>query len=192
MDKNMMTHDTQSQSSGQTVSVSDVHAHVLEAVKMAFPELATVEDYIEFPDSGDFPCPVPAFVLTMPSFVHSAETDAERLIVTLDFEARVLGGATGGDKERTLRDLLAKLALFIDGNRFGLPMQGARFVKASVDTAFPSLASLSPWLLTFQVSLCLKSDGEAFVTPDTVYLSMAPDIGLKNLDKYTKVYPVED
>lgn len=192
MDKNMMTHDTQSQSSGQTVSVSDVHAHVLEAVKMAFPELATVEDYIEFPGSGVFPCPVPAFVLTMPSFVHSAETDAERLIVTLDFEARVLGGATGGDKERTIRDLLAKLALFIDGNRFGLPMQGARFVKASVDTAFPSLASLSPWLLTFQVSLCLKSDGEAFVTPDTVYLSMAPDIGLKNLDKYTKVYPVED
>lgn len=192
MEKDMMTQDVQSQSSGQTVSVSDVHAHVLTAVKEAFPELVTVEDYTELPDSGDFPCPVPAFLLTMPSFAHSADTGAERLLVTLDFEARVFGGSTGEGKERAIRDLVAKLALFIDGNRFGLSMQGARFVKACVDTAFPKFASLSPWLLTFQVSICIRSEGEEFATPDTVFLSMAPEIGLKHLDKYTKVYPVEE
>lgn len=193
MEKDMMTQDIQSQSSRQTVSVSDVHAHVLAAVKEAFPVFTTVEDYTELAEHSEFPCPVPAFVLAMPSFVHSAETDADRLIVTLDFEARVFGGSTGDGKERAIRDLVASLALFIDGNKFGLPMQGARFVKASVDTAFPSLASLSPWLLTFQVSICLVSTGDdAFVTPDTVYLSMAPEIGLKHLDKYTKVYPVEE
>lgn len=183
------------QNNNSGVTVEEVHKGILEAVRTAFPLFQTVEDYTSLTidtegGAGATPCPLPAFVLSMPSFVRDTETGDGLLAVDLHFEGRILGAFDGADKERKVRELVAAVALLIDGNNFGLPMRGTRFLQAAQDSSLPSLSHLSPWLLEFQVSICLESSSsiDDFIPPDEVYVSMAPEIGLKHIDKYTLVY----
>lgn len=194
-----MESDVQAQSceQGGSVTVEAVHQNILDAVKQAFSMFQTVEDYTSLtvePAEGvvNPPCPVPAFVLSMPSFVRGKETDSGLLAVDLHFEARILGAYDDAGKERKTRELVAAVALFIEGNNFGLPMMGAKFVRSSSDSSLPALAELSPWLIEFQVSICLgPSSEDDFTMPHAVYVSTAPEIGLEHLDKYKLVYERE-
>lgn len=189
-----MENDLQQSDDGE-VTVEAVHKGILEAVRTAFPLFQTVEDYTSLEidaegGAGATPCLLPAFVLSMPSFVRGAETGDGQLAVTLHFEGRIFGVHDGALKERKLREFVAAVALLIDGNSFKLPMRGARFLRAAQDLSLSALSHLSPWLLEFQVSICLKPSSSIsdFVSPNEVYVSMAPEIGLKHIDKYKLVY----
>ncbi|SIO25857.1 hypothetical protein [Halodesulfovibrio marinisediminis] len=192
-----MASDVQSDKQGGKVAVAAVHQNILDAVKKAFPMFKTIEDYTSLavkPAEGavNAPCPVPAFVLSMPSFVRGKDTDAGLLAVDLHFEARIIGAYAGAGKERKTRELAAAVALFIEGNKFGLKMKGAKFVESGSDSSLSALANHSPWLIKFQVSICLgPSSEEKFIMPHAVYVSSSPEIGLKHLDKYKLVYERE-
>lgn len=188
MEKNLQ------QNCNSGVTVEGVHEGILEAVRTAFPLFQTVEDYTSLTidtegDATATPCQLPAFVLSMASFTRDTEAGVGLLAVDLHFEGRILGAYDGAGKERKTRELVAALAHLIDGNSFGLPMRGTRFLQAAQDASLPALSHLSPWLLEFQVSICIESSGsiDNFVPPDEVYVSMAPEIGLKHVDKYTLV-----
>ncbi len=132
---------------------------------------------------------LPAFVLSLPSFENHAPTATEQLAATLRWELRVVCSKNGERPELEVRELSRMVSAFIDGNRFGLKVKGAQFIAAGDDQFSPELIDYVPWLVEFEQSVCFGTSCfiDDFITPDEVYVSMEPDTGLDNIDKYKRV-----
>lgn len=188
--------DTELQSAGagtessHTVTIENIHQAVLDTVAKAFPLFKTVaEDAPLVTDTGDatgkLPYAAPACIVSMPLFESKKPECADLLPVDLHFELRIVGAYSGEGADRKTRQLAGALAQCIEGNRFGLPMRGAEFVRAKADTTLPALHHLCPWLIEFTLSVYLGTEeGDDFTMPEKVYVSMAPEVGLAHIDKY--------
>lgn len=175
----------------EEITIQALQEAIEKALREAFP-IAKVCGYdalTQRKGSGRKHFNLPALVLSLGSFEYDAPTTTEQLAVTLRWELRVVCSKKGGKAELEVRELAARVASFINGNRFGLKVKGAQFVAAGEDQFSPDLVGLEPWLVEFEQSVCLGTSCfiDDFITPDEVYVSMEPDTGLENIDKYERV-----
>lgn len=175
----------------EEITIQALQEAIEKALREAFPK-ANVCGYdalAQRKGSGRKHFNLPALVLSLGSFEYDAPTTTEQLAVTLRWELRVVCSKKGGKAELEVRELAARVASFINGNRFGLKVKGAQFVAAGEDQFSPDLVALEPWLVEFEQSVCLGSSCfiDDFITPDEVYVSMSPEIGLEHIDEYERV-----
>ena len=173
------------------ITIEGLQEAIEEALRKAFPK-ANVCGYdalTQKKGSGRKKFNLPALVLSLGSFEYDVPTGTEQLAVTLRWELRVVCSKKGGNSELEVRELAARVSSFINGNRFGLKVKGAQFVAAGEDQFAPELVGLEPWLLEFEQSVCLGTSCfiDDFITPDEVYVSMSPEIGLDHIDDYERV-----
>lgn len=129
---------------------------------------------------------LPALVLSLASFEQNQPTGTEQLAISLHWELRVVCSRKGANAEIEVRQLAASVASFVHGNQFGMKVKGAHFIAAGSDEFSPDLAGLEPWLVEFEQSVCLGTScfDDDFTTPEEVYVSISPEIGLEHKDKY--------
>ena len=173
------------------ITIEGLQEAIEEALRKAFPKanVCGYEALTQRKGAGRKKLSLPALVLSLGSFEYDVPTATEQLAVTLRWELRVVCSKKGGKAETEVRRFAALTASFINGNRFGFKVKGAQFVAAGEDQFSPELVDLEPWLVEFEQSVCLGSScfDDDFLTPDEVYVSMAPEIGLENIEKYERV-----
>ncbi|WP_430735167.1 hypothetical protein [Halodesulfovibrio aestuarii] len=175
----------------EEITIIALHEAIERALREAFPQVKVCgyDDLTQKVGSRRTKLKLPAFVLSLPSFENKAPTATEQLAATLRWELRVVCSKNGERPELEVRELSRIVSTFIDGNRFDLNVKGAQFIAAGEDQFSPELIDYVPWLVEFEQSVsfgtsCFIDD---FITPDEVYVSMAPDIGLDHKNKYELV-----
>ena len=173
------------------ITIEALQEAIEEALRKAFPKVKVCgyDALTQRKGAGREELTLPALVLSLGSIEYDALTATEQLAVTLRWELRVVCSKKGGKSELEVRELSAYVASVINGNRFGLQVKGAQFVAAGEDQFSPELVDLIPWLVEFEQSVAfgVSCFSDEFLTPDTVFVSRAPDIGLDNIEKYERV-----
>ena len=184
-------------STNSQVTLPQVHEAIFNTVKAQFLEFKTVGTYVPVTASsegagGEAAITAPAFLLYLRTFERGGETGTEELAVKLRWEARVMG-APDDSAGTTSQEFASRVASAFEKNGFGLPVRGARFVKAEEDTTSSQLSSFKPWVVTFEQHVCLKTTeaGDDFALPNKIFVSVSPEIGLAYKDKYQLVYSRE-
>lgn len=175
----------------QDITIKGLQEGIEKALREAFPKVSVCgyDKLTHKKGTGRKKFTLPALVLSLASFEYDQPTTTEQLAITLRWELRVVCSRKGGNAEIELREFSARVASFVHGNKFSLPIKGAQFLAAGSDEFSPDLAGLEPWLIEFEQSVCLGKScfDEEFLTPETVYVSISPEIGLAHKDKYELV-----
>jgi len=144
---------------------------VVTRIAVAFPAFSTVSDY----DALRSGLAIPACLITLEDF--EAEPDANpltgQLAVMVRWRARVVIGFKTPSAKREIRKLAAALALFIHGQRWGLPVEAAAVTVIAPDDFEPALDQFEVWSVDFQQTVHLGesvwvNDGSI---PDLVFSS---------------------
>lgn len=174
------------------VDLSALHATITAAIQAKFPALQTVEFYRE--DREELP--VPACILDMPEFEGAPEVDpgTGQLAVMMRFEAEFIIGFRTPAAKMSVRMLVAAFAAFLHEARWPGGLTGpAEHIHAYKDDFKPVLDQYEVWCVEWRQVVHLGESvwNDAGVTPTTIYLGFAPEIGTGYEDKYTKVAPIE-
>ncbi|MEZ6852778.1 hypothetical protein [Halodesulfovibrio aestuarii] len=178
----------------EEITIGALHGGIENALREAFPTV-TVCDYdalMQEQASGSNELNLPALVLSLASFENDVPTATEELAIKLRWELRVVCSQSVQKADLNVRELAARVSTFIHNNQFGCKIMGAKFVAAKEYQLAPEFTGLNAWIVTFEQSVCLGEScfkGE-FQTPQKAYASMAPEIGLAYIDKYTSVEEV--
>lgn len=180
------------------ISLDALHDAIVAAVAAAFPSLQTVEFYR--PDRKAMR--LPGCLLEIEEFDGAPDLDpgTGQLAMMARFQARfVLGFKTPGVQleARKLATAFAawlhKLSRWPDPARPGkkLPTGPAEIIGAYPDSFSPELDEYEVWRVEWQQAIHLgesewKYDG---VVPTTVFVGIAPETGLPNIDKYRQLIP---
>jgi len=173
------------------IDLDTAHSAILEALKAQFPAFQTVGDYGVFSVKGSNKLKVPAAALYLASFdsQDSGSIATDQLAITARWELRIVLDKRTQDFERQLCKISADVALWVQGNRFGLPAAPAEFMRAEPDQFDPAVVHLSPWVIEFEQTYLLGQsvwDGSGPV-PSAVYVAYEPDTGPEHIDNYEKV-----
>lgn len=173
------------------LTIEALQAGIEESLRQAFPNVSVHGyDHLTTKRGTDRTrLHLPALMLSLAAVEPDAPTATGQLATSLRWELRVICSKNGGKSEIAVRELAVRVAAFVNGNRFGLPIRGAQFVAAGDDLFNPELAALEPWLVEFEQSACfgLSCFTDDFITPEEVYVSMKPKIGLKHMNDYERV-----
>jgi hypothetical protein len=173
------------------ISIQEVHARIVDAIKAAFPDLATVEFYREDRDALD----TPACLLDMAEFEDAPEADpgTGQLAVRCRFEAELVLGFRTPQAKLSARVLAGALAQFIhkDLRRVVTRLAPPEGIHAYRSDFKPELDKYEVWTVEWREIMHLGEsvwkDGDADVTPTTVLFSYAPDIGTPHIEDYTEL-----
>ena len=170
------------------ITIEALQKAIEEALRKAFPK-TTVCGYDKLTEKkgvGRKKFTLPALVLSLASFEQDQPTGTEQLAIGLRWELRVVCSSRGSKGEIEVRELASLVAAFVHDNRFGMKVKGAQFIAANPDEFSPAIAGHVPWLVEFEQSACLGVScfDDDFTTPEEVYVSISPEIGLKHKDKY--------
>ncbi len=173
-----------------TLTIEDIHEGIKEALSKAFPSLETVDDY----PTEEGKIATPAAFLNLAAIEPDDEGDGddgtERLISTLRWElSLVLGKVPTKEIKRQTRVMAANVSLWVKGNRFGLRVRPAAFMRAEPDDFSPVLSRYAPWVVEFEQTVALGESvwDDTAVVPDAIYVSMVPYTGLEHVDDYVEV-----
>lgn len=170
------------------VTLESLHEAIKQALLEAFPTLGDVDDYPTEPGH----IKVPAAFLDLVSIEPNGDDGEDgtgRLVASLRWEiSLVLGLATQGNK-RAARSLAANVALWVKGNRFGLRVAPAQFLRAAPDEFSPQLSRHTPWVVEFEQEVLLGESvwDETGIVSTTVYVGIDPDTGPDHVDDYREV-----
>lgn len=172
-----------------TLTIDGIHAAITEQLAAEFPTFQTVGDYER--QKGHIK--VPAAFLNLESFEPCDDGDGEdgteRLVVNLRWELRVLLGPPGASNERAARGLAVNLAKWVQGNRFGLSIHPAKFLRGESDKFTPELDHYTPWLIEFEQCAHLGEsvwDDDSAI-PTTIFVGYEPNTGTDHVDDYVQV-----
>lgn len=160
------------------ITLDQVHAGIVNAIRAQFPDLQTVEAY----RLDRKHLPVPACLVELVELESAPDLDpgTEQLAVQARFEARLVIGFRQGaaNPKLEIRKLAAAVAAFARLKRWGCPIGPAKVIGAYPDDFDPELDQFECWRVEWTNVLHLGStvwkDGGA--TPEPVF-SWAPDIG---------------
>lgn len=174
------------------VDLTALHATITNAIAVRFPALATVEFYREDRDE----LPVPACILDLCEFEGAPEDDpgTGQLAVMARFEAEFIIGFRTPEAKMSLRLLVAAFSAFLHEKRWPGGLTGpARDIHAYKDDFKPALDQYEVWCVEWRQIVHLGESvwSGAGVTPTTVYLGFAPEIGAAHEDDYIKVAEIE-
>lgn len=170
------------------VTIEGLHEAIKQALAQAFPVLVKVDDYPT--ECGHIK--VPAAFLDLVSIEpneDNGEDGTGQLVASLRWEISLVLGLTTQKNKRAARALAANVALWVQGNRFGLHIPPAQFLRAAPDEFSPQLSRHTPWVVEFGQEIHLGEsawDGTG-VIPSAVYVGFEPDTGLDHVDDYLEV-----
>lgn len=182
-----------------------LHAGIISAIAARFPSLATVADY----HADRTALTMPAVLVELEDFEGDPDQDpgTGQTAVRLRFRARIVIGFRTPSAEREIRKLAAALAQFIDGHRWGQPIERATVALAAPDDFDPDLQQAVVWAVEFEhaahlgesvwtgagadLSGVLTSPPalEILATPTDPLVGQAPRIGEGNAAEYQDLTP---
>lgn len=158
---------------------------ILASFRSTYPDLKTAGMFAASTDVNSIQ--LPAVLLSLKEMKRNSDTGTNELDVSIMWEAHVMGNP---DQEngKTSQEIGLRLAYGVEGNNFGFAMQGAKFLQAA-ESEEVTLKDKVPWAVSFEQRARFAFDEpDAFVLPEDVYLSMAPEIGLAHKGDYTLVH----
>ncbi|MDM5178513.1 hypothetical protein PO883_15045 [Massilia sp. DJPM01] len=172
------------------VDLAGLHATITAAIAERFPSLATVEFYRE--DREELP--VPACILDLCEFEGEPSVDpgTGQLAVMARFEAELIIGFRTPEAKMSLRLLAGAFAAFLHKKRWpgGLTSE-AEQIHAYKDDFKPALDQYEVWCVEWRQIIHLGESvwsGEG-VTPTTIMLGFAPEVGFGHEDDYIQIAP---
>lgn len=167
------------------VTLDQVHAGIIGAIKTQFPDLNLVEAYRL--DRKNLPTPACLIEMTEMDAAMDIDPGTEQLAVTARFEARFIIGFRQGAENPKLkvRKLAAAFAAFARLNRWGCRIGPAGVIGAYQDDFDPELDQYECWRVEWEQVIHLGNtiwtdDG---TVPVPVY-SWLPDIGIPHEPDY--------
>lgn len=168
------------------LDIDAIHDALIAAAQAQWPDLATVADYRDDRDT----LPLPALLFEMVGLEGDDQPDpgTEQLAMVARFEARVVMGFRTPAVEREVRKLAAAVALWVNGNRFGQPVDPAEVLSVEPDAFEPELDQYAVWRVEWRQQVCLGTsvwfnDGSV---PDALY-AWEPRTGVRHKDDYVKI-----
>lgn len=177
------------------IDIEAVHSAILDGFRAAFPSFQTVDDYgivTVKRGNGRERLNTPAALLSMEGMephADGAESGDGRVCVTLRWELRLVLDKRQAGHERDARRLAADVAVWLQGNRFGLKTSPAEFRAAGPDQFGAEIIHLAPWLVEFDLPCMLGASvwEEGDAAPSHVFVGYEPETGPENVEKYTEV-----
>ena len=194
------------------IDLDTLHDAIVADIKAKFPDLRTVEFYRgEGNDHDDRKTlPAPACLLSLTE-LESADDDEDpmtgQLAVVAHFEAELIIRFTTPNAKRSIRKLAAAFAAWLRKRRWANPNNpskklptGPAMVIGAYQDDFTNLMpgqrdkpldQFEVWKVEWRQLVHLgesewKDEGEV---PTTVYLGMAPEIGIPHVDDYEQIIP---
>lgn len=168
------------------ITLDDYHDSVISALRSAFPNLATVDDY----PADRQRIQVPAALVEVTEMLAAPDDDpgTGQLALELQVELRYIVGFRGTNQGRLIRSNAASLAHFIQHNQWGLPIEGARVMVCEPDAFSPELDQYHVWRIEWAQVVHIGAnewidDGEP---PSEVWVGVSPLIGAENEAFYTR------
>lgn len=170
------------------ITLDELHAGILAAIRAQFPELQTVDAYSE--ERGKIAAP--ACLIELTDFEPDAAEDGGtgQLVGVANFSARFLIGfrQPGMRPKLEIRRLALAFAAFAHKQRWGLPIGGAQVVGAWSDDSDPELDQYEVWRVEWRHVIDLgETVWKPGVRPTGVWLGIAPAIGAAHIDDYVKI-----
>jgi hypothetical protein len=168
-----------------------LHQAITNTIAAAFPDLKTVEFYRL--DREELP--LPACLLDLVEMEHDHfDPGSEQAQLLVRFEARFVLGFRKQSAKLEVRKLAAAFAALLRKTlRWpGVKGQGAiRLIGCFPDDFEPVLDQFEVWRVEWQQPLWFGESvwKDIGTTPSTVFLGIAPEIGIPHVDDYVQVAP---
>ena len=167
------------------LDLSALHDSILDAIRGQFPDLQTVEDY----DADRKDLQVPAVLLELVDMEGAPDDDpgTGQLPVVTKWAARVVFAFHQENVKREIRQLAGALGVLVHQNRWGHRVSPAQVTVIGPDAFDPAFDKFEVWAVEWDQQVDLGANvwaGEG-VTPQTVSVGYAPDIGPGNEQNYS-------
>lgn len=168
------------------ITLDDYHDGVIDALRTAFPDLATVDDYPN--DRQRVQVPAALVEVTEMLAVPDDDPGTGQLALELQVELRYIVGWRGANQGRLVRRNAAALAHFIQQNQWGLPVEPARVLACEPDEFSPELDQYIVWRIEWaQIVHIGENEWLDDGTPPTeVWVGIAPLVGPEHEEHYTR------
>lgn len=168
------------------IDLAGLHQAIIDTIAASFPSIKTVADY---PDDRQR-IEVPAALIEMPELNAAPDDDpgTGQLAMEAQFELRYLIGWRGANQGRVIRSQVAALAHFIHQQQWGLPVEPARVLVAEPDEFSPELDQYLVWRIEWAQIIHIGENEwiDDGITPSEVWVGIAPLIGPKHEELYTR------
>lgn len=167
------------------LDIDAMHDALIAGATAQFPDLRTVADYHDDRDTLQ----MPALLFELVALeADDEDRGTEQLTMIARFEARVVLGFRTAAVEREVRKLAAAIALWINGNRFGQPIEPAEIMSVDPDPFDPDLDQFAVWRIEWRHQVDIGTsvwinDG---TVPDAVF-SWVPRTGVPHEDDYVAI-----
>lgn len=175
----------------RTIDLDAFHDAVVAAIKLQFPIFQTVEDYPE----DRKPVTTPACLIEIEEMDGDDSDDpgTEQQAMKMKCAARIILGLRTPKMRRTARKLCGSFASFLRFNKFGMPVGEGRVIGAYQDAFEPELDQYEVWRVEWSHLAYFGDDvwmpDPSIVTPSTVFVGFAPNIGIGHEPDYVQVAP---
>lgn len=133
---------------------------------------------------------VPAIFFEMTSISSDRELPTEQIDATFRFSAYCILPYNAENACVQVRILAAALASKLNGKRWGQPIGRAKVTVIEPDNFDAENYEYETVRIDWEQDCVLGNDVWAGgVRPTTVYLGIAPDTGVENIDKYQQIFP---
>lgn len=176
----------------QQVNIEQLHTDIKNAIRAMYntTSVPTVDFYSRV--QSKVIAPAIFFELVNVTGVGTSPTD--QLDCVFKFSAYCIFPYNAQNAILSSRVLACSLASKINGNRFGHTMGSSQITliePADFDVENQQYETMRvDWEQTGLLGASVF-DPDGSITPTEIYLGIAPDTGIQNIDKYFKVYPTE-
>lgn len=178
------------------VTLEQLHDAIVDAIKLQFPDLQTVEFYS---DQRTDAIPKPACLLELSEMDAAPDLDpgTEQIALDCRFEARFVIGFRTVKAKLEVRKLAGAFAAWLrkENHRWGLPVAPAQVIGCYQDDFSPDLDQYECWRVEWRQVIHLGesvwNDEPGAEVPTTVYVGFEPDVGPAHIDDYVQLTPEE-
>ncbi|MFB9136719.1 hypothetical protein ACFSJQ_17720 [Vibrio olivae] len=145
---------------------------------------------VDFYPETETALPVPCAFFSVQDWERSEDQRMNgQLTVTLSCELLAVLGIAEDKYQLDIRNAAMALAIAVEGERFGLPVEPAVFSSAEPDAFNPELDDYAVWSIRFTQEIDIGKDEFQYtgVTPSTVKVGYVPKVGLNDQDSYEQV-----
>ncbi|WP_105901429.1 hypothetical protein [Vibrio gangliei] len=173
-----------------SIHLTTYHDAVIDWLKTNVDWLQTVQYYPEVQTELPAPC---AFFAVEEWDLSEEQPMNGMLAVDLNCKIMVVFGLLNEDYQIEVRNAAMAICSAINEQRFGLPIEPLVLQGAEPDSFQPELDDYAVWSIRYIQTIEVGTDvyKPEGITPSTVFVGYAPDIGAKNEDKYEQVVPDE-
>lgn len=161
----------------EPLSLDQLYAAICAGIAAALPGAQSVEVWPDLRQRRGIP--LPAVLLELAELEPGTDPGTGETALIGRFQARIVVDPVVAQPEQRASLMAAALAVALRGQRWGLPIDAAEFVDASLDWFKPELDSYVVWLVEFRHEFHLGQLEWPYAdsTGTTLYLGIDPDTG---------------